>query len=102
MNPLVRDKYGVNQGGNVSPVLFRQYMANLGAYLTKRYGLCIADDISVQLLWSDDLVLISDSENGLKNQMNGLLNFCASNYIIINESKPKAIVPSIYSYIVYQ
>ena len=73
-------------------MLFRQYMADLGDYLTKRYGLCIADDIIVHLLWADDLVLISDSENGPQKQLNGLLSFCANNCMIINELKTKAMV----------
>ena len=92
LSPPIRDNYGVNQGGNACPILFRQYMADLGDYLTKRYGLCIADDIIVHLLWADDLVLISDSENGLQKQLNGLLSFCANNCMIINELKTKAMV----------
>ena len=79
LGPPIRDNYGVNQGGNASPMLFRHYMADLWDYLTKHYGLCIGDDIIVHLLWADDLVLISDSENGLQKQLNGLLSFCADN-----------------------
>ena len=50
LSPPIRDNYGVNQGGNASPMLFRHYMADLGDYLTKHCGLCIADDIIVHLL----------------------------------------------------
>ena len=75
LSPPIRDNYVVNQRGNASPMLFRQCMADLGDYLTKHYGLCIADDIIVHLLWAYDLVLISDSENGLQKQVNGLLIF---------------------------
>ena len=92
LGPPIRDNYGVNQGGNASPMLFRHYMVDLGDYLTKHYGLCIGDDTIVHLLWADDLVLISDSENGLQKQLNGLLSFCANNCMIINELKTKAMV----------
>ena len=92
LSPPIRDSYGVNQGGNASPMLFRQYMADIGDYLLKENGLCITDDIIVHLLWSDDLVLVSDSEIGLQKQLNGLLSFCANNCMIVNELKTKAMV----------
>ena len=41
LSPPIRDSYGVNQGGNASPMLFRQYMADLGDYLLKENGICI-------------------------------------------------------------
>ena len=97
LSPPIRDNYGVNQGGNASPMLSRQYMADLGDYLIKHCGLCITDDIIVHLLWADDLVLISDSENGLQKQLNCLLRFCANNCMIINELKIKAMVFGAYS-----
>ena len=89
LSPPIRENYGVN--GNASPMLFWQYMADLGDYLTKHFGLCITDDTIVHLLWADDLVLISNSKNGLQKHLNGLLSFCANNCMIINELKTKAM-----------
>ena len=91
-SPPIRDSYGVNQGGNASPMLFRQYMVDLGDYLLKQNGLCITDHIIVHLLWADDLVLVSDSEIGLQKQLYGLLSFCANSCMIVNELKTKAMV----------
>ena len=65
----------VNQGENASPTLFRMYLDDLGEYLTKHVGLCISDTIVARLLWADDLVLVSDSEKGLQEQLNGLQEF---------------------------
>ena len=69
LSPPILDQLGVNQGGNASPTLFRTYLADLGEYLTKHVGLCISDTIVAHLLWADDLVLISDSEQGLQKQL---------------------------------
>ena len=84
LSPPICDSYGVNQGGNASPMLFRQYMAGLGDNVLKQNELCITDDIIVHLLWADDLVLVSDSEIGLQKQLNGLLSFCANNCMIMH------------------
>ena len=73
-------------------MLFRQYMADPGDYLLNENGLCITDDITVHLLWADDLVLVSDSEIGLQKQLNGILSFCANNCMVVNELKTKAMV----------
>ena len=44
-----------------------------------------------KFLWADDLVLLSDSANGLQRQLNGLQKFCASNKVIVNEIKTKSM-----------
>ena len=62
LGPPTLDQLGVNQGGNASPTLFRTYLADLGEYLMKHVGLCISDTIVAHLLWTEDLVLVSDSE----------------------------------------
>ena len=75
LSPPIIDQLGVHQGGNASPTLLRTYLADLCEYLTKHVGLCISDTIVAHLLWADDLVLISDSEQGLQKQLDGLHKF---------------------------
>ena len=91
LSPPTLDTHGVNQGGNTSPPLFCQYLSDLDNYLHQNCGLCIADDIIVHLLWADDLVLVSDSDEGLQKQLNGLFTFCEKNLMIVNELKTKVI-----------
>ena len=79
-------------GGNASDILFRRYMADLGDYLTQNVGICIGDIILVHLLWADDLILVSDSIEGIQRQLNGLLQFCSDNLMFANEIKTKIIV----------
>ena len=73
LGPRVFDTLGVNQGGSSSDILFRRYMADLGDYLFKNFGICVEEIIIVHLLWADDLILVSDSIHGLQKQLNGLL-----------------------------
>ena len=69
----------MNQGGNVSGLLFRKYMADLSNYLDKEFGVVIGNTILAHLLWADDLILISDSIHGLRKQLKGLTKFCSKN-----------------------
>ena len=82
---------GVNQGGVASGFLFRKYMADLKRYLDYEVGVCISSEILAHLLWADDLILFSDTPNGLQKQLNGLYKFCANNRMIVNEIKSKAM-----------
>ena len=66
------DFLGVKQGGNASGLLFRKYMADLSEYLKSEYGIMIDEEIIAHLLWADDLILISDTLDGLKNSWRAL------------------------------
>ena len=90
--PPIANHVGVNQGGNVSGLLFRKYMADLSEYLYTEVGICLGDSIVAHLLWADDLILLSDSVNGLQKQLNGLFRFCSDNMMIVNEMKTKVMV----------
>ena len=91
LSPSTLDSHGVNQGGNTSPTLFRQYRSDLCDFLQQKCGLCISHDIIAHLLWDDDLVLVSDSKTGLQKQLDGLLSFCKKNLMIVNDLKTKVI-----------
>ena len=92
LSHLVNNVLGVNQGGVASGLLFRKYMADLGSFLAPEYGICIEENIIAHILWADDLVLLSDSEKGMQNQLDGLLKFCSLNLMSVNEIKTKSMV----------
>ena len=92
ISPPIANHVGVNQGGNVSGLLFRKYMADLSKYLHTEVGICLGDSIVAHLLWADDLILLSDSVSGLQKQLNGLFRFCSDNMMIVNEMKTKVMV----------
>ena len=84
---------GVNQGGNASPVIFREYLADLSDYLPKHTGEFISDaEILVHLLWADDLILVSTQAKDSRKQLDSLFKFCSKKWSIVNEIKTKAKV----------
>ena len=87
----IMDSMGVNQGGNASGFLFRKYMANLGNYLRQEFGVVMGDNILAHLLWADDLILFSDTPEGLQKRLDGLMRFCSKNQMIVNELKTKCM-----------
>ena len=58
---------GVNQGGKVSGLLFRIYLADLVEYLCKDVGVFLGDPIIAHLLCADDLILVTDSIKGFRH-----------------------------------
>jgi hypothetical protein len=66
---------GVRQGGILSPALFAVYMDVLIIKLqTCRYGCCIDGHFMGCLMYADDILLLSNSLNGLQ----GMLDVCHS------------------------
>ena len=92
LSPLLATSTGVNPGGNARSCLFRRYLADIGDYLTTSVGVCFEEEILLHLLWADDLLLVSDTTDGLQKQLNGLANFCSQNLMILNEMKTKILV----------
>ena len=91
LSPAIPNWSGVNQGGISSGLLFRKYMADLGNYLNTEYGVVLSDEIIVHLLWADDLILFSDTQQGLQKLLNGLQKFCHNNHMVVNETKTKVM-----------
>ena len=90
--PILQE-VGVNQGGNASPTIFREYLADLSDYLPKHTGVCISDaEILVHLLWADDLILVSTQNKDSQKQLDSLFKFCSKNQCIVNEVKTKFMV----------
>ena len=91
LSPAIPNQTGVNQGGISSGLLFRKYMAHLGKYLNSEYGVVLFDEIIVHLQWADDLILFSDTQQGLQKLLNGLHKFCHNNHMVVNETKTKVM-----------
>ncbi len=62
----IDSEYGVLQGGMLSPKLFTEFLTDLKTYLEKECGLLIDDDILMYILYADDLILCSESAEGLQ------------------------------------
>ena len=98
LSPIIQSQAGVNQGGISSGLMFRKYLADLGDYL----NIVISDEIPVHLLWADDLILFSDTTEGLQSLLNDLEKFCSNDKMIVNETKTnvlcfgRRIAPKVY------
>ena len=87
----VKDECGTSQGGPLSPNLFRFMLSDLKCYLDDKHGIVLEDTIVSHLLWADDLVLMSESPEGLQQQLNGLQKHCSKYQMIVNETKTKVM-----------
>ena len=56
----INNRYGVMQGGVLSPKLFNEFLQDLRKYLNPKYGLKIGDLYLAYLLFADDIVLFSE------------------------------------------
>ena len=79
---------GLRQGSSLSSILFNFSINDLACKL-KAVGECV--DIGGEklciLLYADDIVLLSDSENGIQNMLDILSDWCRNDGMVINNQK---------------
>ena len=72
----IKNRYGVMQGGVLSPKLFNEFLQDLGKYLNPKYGLKIGDIYLAYLLFADDIVLFSEFAVSLQAQIDLFYKYC--------------------------
>lgn len=84
----------VKQRDVLSAILFNLYINSIVDDLEKaKTDPVIVGDIQVNsLLYGDDIILLSSTQEGLQNSLNVLSNFCSSWKLDVNKEKSKAIV----------
>ena len=85
LSPAIPNQTGVNQGGISSGLLFRKYITDLGKYLNAEYRVVLSDEIIMHLLWADDLILFSNTQQGLQKLLNCLQKNCHHCHMVVNE-----------------
>jgi hypothetical protein len=89
----ITDLCGTNQGGPVSPNMFRVMLSDLKEFFHAKHGIVISEiEILTHILWADDLVITCECEQGLQEQLNGLSLFCSKFQMIVNEDKTKVVI----------
>ena len=84
---------GVKQGDNLSPTLFKLFINDLPQYLENT-----ADPIHINgtlincLMYADDIVLLSNSADGLQQKLYKLQEYCNDWCLSVNVNKTKVIV----------
>jgi hypothetical protein len=93
LSKTFNSELGVRQGDPLSPTLFNLFINDLTKYITSVKEVPALNNEKVNcLLYADDLVLISQTEQGLQDSMNALHRFCADWNLNLNFNKTKVVV----------
>jgi hypothetical protein len=89
LNAPFSSERGVKRGDVLIPLLFKYFINNLVDYLNKdNTDPVVIGDTSVNiLLYADDIVLFSQSKEGLQNSLNILHDFCYTWKLKVNTDK---------------
>ncbi len=87
---------GVRQGDSLSPTLFNLFMNDIAPLLNANCcNPAMIGDIPLGcLFYADDLVLLSESKEGLQKSLDTLSSYCTKWYLKVNESKSKIMLCS--------
>ena len=82
---------GTRQGCNLSPMLFNIFMNDLPNYLEcKNSGYVRLNHYKLRcLLYADDIVLMSESQQGLQRSLDLLAAYCKGWQLVVNVKKNK-------------
>jgi exonuclease III len=94
LTPTIPSSRGLKQGGVLSPTLFNIYLYDLPTNLLDALSSPVwLDNKQVNcLMYADDLVLLSESKEGLQHSLNRLETYCTKWGLTVNLSKTKVIV----------
>ncbi|KAH9307116.1 hypothetical protein KI387_043788 [Taxus chinensis] len=94
MSECFGSNIGVKQGCPLSPTLFGLYIDKLEDWLNKTEGggIQLASYVVKLLLYADDLILISKTAQGLREQLKALELFCQEVGMQVNTSKTKIMI----------
>ena len=89
----ITSNVGVKQGCVLSPLLFNLYLADLPNIFTDDcQPINIANTQISCLMFADDLILMSESAEGLKKCINRLENYCHKWGLFVNIDKTKIVI----------
>ena len=88
-----KSRVGVFQGESLSPFLFSMYLNDLSEDLStcNDLGVKLNEWLVTILLFADDMVLFSDSRQGLQNGLDQLAEYCDKWGLTVNVPKTKCV-----------
>ena len=88
ISEILKSEFGVLQGGMLSPKLFTEFLQDISKSFDQGEGIPVDTLIIIYLLFADDLVLFSDSANGLT----ALYKYASLWHIIVSIPKTKVLI----------
>ena len=83
---------GLRQGCSLSPTLFNLYISDLALKVKAvGEGIDIGGEKVCILLYADDIVLLSDNENGLQSMLDVLSVWCKANEMTVNSQTSNVV-----------
>ena len=83
---------GVRQGDNLAPTLFAVFINDLASDVnTVECGVRVSEQMISLLMYADDIILISDSPEGLQQQLDEVHKWSTKWHLSINIDKTKVI-----------
>ena len=93
MTESFMSEVGVRQVDVLSPSLFKIFINDLPSIIDDKTDSITLDGEKIPcLLYADDLVLFSDTKNGLQEKLNILNKYCTEWCIDVNVKKTKVII----------
>ena len=92
ISDILKSEYGVLQGGVLSPKLFTEFLQGISATFDQDQGIPVDTLLMVYLLFADDLVLFSESAEGLQKQLTALYLYASLWHIIVSIPKTKVLI----------
>ena len=84
---------GVRQGCSLSPLLFNLFLADLQPWLdNNKDSVQLFSRSLSHLLYADDLVILSESPDGLQSNLNSLEEYCKKWKLSVNPQKSKVMI----------
>ena len=88
----IGSRFGVKQGCNLSPLLFNLFVNDIHSIFGECEPLNINDWKISSLAFADDLVLLSETESGLRECLLRLESYCNDWGLKVNPTKTKVVV----------
>ena len=85
---------GVKQGCILSPLLFNIFLADFSDYVSKPecHPVKVLQEEMSCIMWADDIILFSQSEEGLQSMLDNLYDYTVDNGMQINADKTKVMI----------